>query len=133
MLAQQRGRAFDPGRGYGWARDITANNRKRGKNSDPVLDSLLFTRSEDTWACTVPNGRYYVTVCVGDSGFSQQEQRVVVEGEALIDSVDTLGSAFETRSTMVDVRDGRLTVDIGGGGSKGNTTLVWLRWVQVKP
>ena len=121
------GRKFDERRGFGWKRDISASNRRRGQIDGEHRDTFLFTRSHDVWELTLPNGRYEVTVCVGDSGHEQTGQNVTVEGDETLRGIDTFTAEWLEKAVTVDVSDGRLTVEIGLPGSVANTCLNWLR------
>src|SRR5262249_51413446 len=74
-----------------------------------------------TWEVTLANGTYEVLVSVGDACCTQGPQRVIVEGTTVIDGTVTAAGEFVEKSAVVQVSDGRLTVQIGGPG--GNT--VW--------
>ncbi|MBI1314331.1 FAD-dependent oxidoreductase [bacterium] len=124
------GRAFDGKRGFGWQRDISASNRRRGQIDGEQRDTFLFTRSHDVWELAVVNGRYEVTVCVGDSGHDQTGQNVTVEGHETLRDIDTLTGEWIEKTVTVDVADGRLTIEIGLPGRSTNTCLNWLRVVR---
>jgi len=123
------GYVFDAKRGFGWRRDISANNRRRGQIGGEHRDTFLFTRSHDVWELALPDGRYEVTVCVGDSGHEQAGQNVTVEGHETLRGIDTFTGEWAEKSTTVELTDGRLTVEIGLPGSSTNTCLNWLRVV----
>jgi|GEM_PF-588425 len=125
------GEQFTQSRGYGWQEDIQANHRRRGKNPDPVLDSFLFTRQTATWECAVENGTYRVTACIGDSGFVQEGQVVTIEGVPLARNRTTEINEFFEKSVVVEVKDGRLTVEIGSPQQGVNTCLNRLRYARV--
>ena len=131
-FAHDRGLPFDVARGYGWRAEISANHRARGLNDDPKYDTFIFTRAMDTWEYEVENGTYYVTICIGDSGFEQPGQFVRVEGQVVADGVDTYVGEFFVASAKVDVTDGRVTVDIGTDDPTLNTCLNWLRIARLK-
>ena len=120
------GQPFDAERGYGWTGDLRENHRRRGQHANPVYDTFLFTRATDVWECIVDNGRYEVTLCVGDSGHEQLGQTVAVEGKKIVDHQTTAAGRFLSPSVVVEVRDGRLTVELGTGGPGENTCLNWL-------
>ena len=125
------GLPFSPDREFGWSRDISQNQRQRHQLQGAWRDTFLFTRTHDRWECAVPNGRYLVTVCVGDSGYEQTGQNVTVEGHAVIRDLDTAIAQFAEKTVEVNVEDGRLTVDIGLEGHTTNTCLNWLRFVTL--
>lgn len=126
------GAAFTEGRGYGWVRDISANNRRRNALPEPYRDSFLFSRSYDTWEYEVENGRYAVVVCVGDSGHEQAGQNVTVEGQAVIEDQFTATGRYHEASAEIEVKDDRLTVEIGKDGSNTNTCLNWIAFWKVE-
>jgi len=120
------GNAFSRERGFGWARDLSANARKRGVLDDPLRDQFLFTRGRDRWECEFENGRYRVTVCAGDAAHPQRAQRIRVEGKPVLDDCSTAAGRFAEGSQTVQVEDGRLTVDLGSGQARSNTCWNWL-------
>jgi len=121
------GRPFDAARGFGWTRDIRDNHRRRQQVEGDWRDAFLFTRSHDTWELSLPDGKYEVTVCVGDSGHEQTGQNVTIEGVAAIRNQTTAAGEWCENTVEVEVRDGRLTVEIGRPGGSTNTCLNWLR------
>jgi hypothetical protein len=112
--------------GYGWLQDLTQNTRLRRLDAETIRDGFVFTRKQDTWERRLPNGRYHVTVCVGDSGHDQSGQNASIEGQSLGENIDTQRGAFAELSADVEVKDGRLTVTIGKPDGGSNTTLNWL-------
>lgn len=74
---------------------MTAHGRNRGRSPavPQLLDTLLHFRNRNpatgeidvaSWETAVPNGRYVVTVSVGDVGVGQRHT-VIVEGVTAID------------------------------------------------
>ena len=121
------GQKFDEKRGFGWKRDISASNRRRNQIDGEHRDTFLFTRSHDVWELALSDGRYEITVCVGDSGHEQTGQNVTVEGDKTLRGIDTVTGEWLEKTVVVDISDGRLTVEIGLPGSSTNTCLNWLR------
>ncbi len=119
------GLPYDAMRGHGWGRDIAAHHRRRGKGVR-IADTFLFTRSRDQWRCRLPNGRYRVTICVGDAAHEQRGQNVTVEDLPVLRGHHTLAGRFTERTIDVTVDDGFLDVEIGRPGSSTNTCLNWL-------
>ncbi|MCB1062782.1 MAG: FAD-dependent oxidoreductase [Verrucomicrobiae bacterium] len=120
------GAPFSDERGYGWARDLSANQRRRNAVPEAYRDSFLFTRDHDIWECAIETGRYEVTVCVGDSGHEQANQNVAIEGNQIVDNETTGAGRFFETTTVVEVKDGKLSVTIGKPGGDTNTCLNWL-------
>ncbi len=115
------GETFAAARGYGW--NVAVPLRERGRAIPQTLDTFALVSVARTWEMTVPPGRYEVRVCVGDVAYDQGPQRVVVEGTPVIADEITVAGVFVERAVSVDVTDGRLTVQAGGGG---NTTLAFV-------
>ncbi len=120
------GEPFTSARGYGWASSLTANHRSRSRNPDQARDSFLFTRTKAAWECAVENGRWRVTTCVGDASHEQAGQLLTVEGEVFVNDQTTATGWFLETSQVVQVRDGRLTIQLGPQRDRCNTCLNWL-------
>lgn len=126
-------------------RNTLFNDGQGSLFNEPVLDSLIHMQyptglpNSDTsvttpaaWEYDLANGQYEVTVGVGDSNFFDSNHVINVEGENLISGFTPTGEevngflplgaeAFTTGSAIVEVEDGRLTVDaIGGNNTKIN-------------
>ena len=140
------GEAYDETKGYGWITqdsvnsgdsvplDITGNDRGRNLLDDKISDSLIHLqypeyanapgveRTPAAWEYEVPDGQYEVRVGVGDILFTDSVHTVNIEGvEAISDFVPSPGALFTTAREVVEVTDGRLTIDaIGGENTKLN-------------
>lgn len=126
--------------------EVTANGRDRdtlftdaegNEFQDPVRDSLIHLQyptgagifnptaqlTPAAWEYDLANGEYEVTVGVGDSDYGDSNHVINVEGENLISGfAPAAGSqGFAEGSSIVEVTDGKLTVDaIGGENTKIN-------------
>lgn len=130
------GATFTAERGFGWSRDISQNQRRRNQHTDPVRDTFLFTRETDRWECLVENGRYQVTLTLGDAAHPQPGQHATIEGTVAARDLATNANEFRTLTTTVDVTDGKLTLDIGsekGGSNTCVNSLVLVRLDETKP
>ena len=125
-FVRDRGQVYSSERGFGWARDITANARVRNRMPEPERDAFIFTREDDVWEVNVENGDYEVTVCVGDSGHEQKGQFALVEGKLVITDVDTTTGRFHEAAATVSVSDGCLSLTIGRPEGGSNTALCWI-------
>ena len=119
---------FNYQRGFGWSRDVSQNNRRRNRIEGAWRDTFLFTRTHDQWECKVENGKYEVTICVGDAGHEQKGQNVAVEYHPVLRDHTTASGWFAEKSVEVEIKDGRLTIEIGEKGGTTNTCLNWLRF-----
>ncbi|MBD1910119.1 MULTISPECIES: Ig-like domain-containing protein [unclassified Leptolyngbya] len=147
--AVDSGLGFDATRGYGWvtqgtsnALDISARVFDRAQaNIEARLDTVALMQSNGTaaataaaWEYTLPNGRYSVTVSVGDfAGGSNQIVRA--EGTTVVPSFNTtttggIPSYFKLATATVDVVDGRLTLDAIGGT---DTRINFVEIVPINP
>ena len=83
----------------------------------------------DTFNWDIENGKYQVTVSVGWHGKTYSKNRVIVEGQALFDDVETNPTTpYQVKSIEVDVSDGNVTLE---AGQKDEYTM--LNWVSIEP
>ncbi len=120
------GQVLTRARGYGW--NLIVDSRDRNLSPDQRLDTFVFSSAVRVWEAEVPNGDYDVRFFVGDAQFAQGPHRVVVEGTTVLDGESTLASEHIQRDALARVRDGRLTVEIGG--TTGGTFLNYLEAVE---
>jgi hypothetical protein len=70
---ETKGSGFFPS--YGWSHDNTDGARRRGKERNAMLDTMVIPdrgetrrKGETKWMCTLPSaGMYLCTICVGDA------------------------------------------------------------------
>ena len=143
------GEAYSPSEGYGWVEqadsttplDIVGNGRKRNLSNNQLLDSFVHMQyPEDgtdanavstpaAWVHDVKNGRYRVSVGVGDLLFDDSAHSINVEGVSLISNfVPNSGTSIRFSTRQIDVTDGQLTVDAIGGE---NTKIVLFEFNSV--
>ncbi|WP_176956091.1 malectin domain-containing carbohydrate-binding protein [Catalinimonas alkaloidigena] len=129
----------DRGNGYSYGWISTTNgspvslvgqgrNRTTSGQSNPLLATSIHMNHPTTppsgyWEIAVPNGSYTVTVTAGDAnaGNDPEVHRVNAEGINLINNFVPSGSSsaatrHTTGSGIVQVLDGKLTLDYAGGG-----------------
>jgi hypothetical protein len=124
------GQVFDAGRGYGW--DAAVLGRERNQPVPQVLDTFAFSSAVRTWELAVPDGDYDVWFGLGDASFAQGPHRLVVEGIPVVQNAPTAAGVFIEGKTGAHVEDGRLTIQIGQGGS-ANTALDYIVVESVDP
>jgi glucose/arabinose dehydrogenase len=115
------------GLSYGWvapgtatAVNLTALGRKRTTPADLRLATFMHMQNSPagSWEIAVPNGFYTVTLSMGESNYFDSRHRLAVEGQAAIaDFVPTAANPFFTASKVVQVSDGRLTLNAAGGAN----------------
>jgi hypothetical protein len=128
----ENGLPFDSKPGFGWTQDISKNNRRRSVYAEEIRDTFLFTRDFAKWECEVPDGKWLVTVCNGDSGHEQTGHQVSFEGKVTVCNVPTTAGHFAETTVTVKVSDGRLTMELGPQRSGSNTCVNWLRIVPLE-
>lgn len=126
-------------------RNTLFNDGQGGVLPEPTRDSLIHMQyptnlsnsdraqlTPGAWEYDLANGQYEVTVGVGDANYFDSNHVINVEGQALIsgftptESVENDGlpvgaQAFGMGTAVVEVNDGRLTIDaIGGDNTKIN-------------
>ena len=137
------GEEFDSARGYGWIgprqglqipglfwRDgsgkLLPKHRgrlpvRRVNGADPLKTtdvSAGWAGHTETWYMPIPNGRYLVSVCVGDVTFEQGPHHVAVEGLQIINErKNRVGESIEVKDVTIEVKDGQLTMVAGGNTS----------------
>jgi fibronectin type 3 domain-containing protein len=105
--------AYSPALGYGWLSG-TIGSRDRGTGDDLTRD-FDFTPL-GTFAIDLANGRYRVTITMGDRTAGHGQMGVFLEGQQVA-SVSTQANEFKTLTFEVAVEDGQLTLlldDLGG-------------------
>ena len=141
-------------RGFGWVTqsslneanptpiDINVNTRDRDESDDSITDSLIHLQypaelanrlpfadtTPSAWEYDLANGRYFVRVGVGDFDYINSNHIINLEGNSAISSfVPSESEKFATATTLVEIRDGKLTLDaIGGFNTK-------LNFVEISP
>lgn len=124
------GQGFDDARGYGWvsqgssvALDMTSrifdrNATLDGAAVDQRLDTVALMQSGGApaaWEYALANGRYSVTISVGDTA-GGSNQLINVEGLPTALAFTASGpQTFQLATRTIDVVDGRLTLDAIGG------------------
>ena len=119
------GQPYTEAAGSGWKGSVL-ECRDRGVQPSQELDTFCFTSDPNrVFEIDIPPGDYDVTVRAGDAQFAQGPHLVVAEGVTLINNQSTAPNQFLLGTGRVLVRDGRLTLVVGGGG--GNTTLNYMQ------
>jgi hypothetical protein len=102
---------------YGWNTDHSALDRDRNVNSNQLLDTLVHMKASAQWTIDVPNGKYSVTVSVGDSSHASVHT-LNVNGVNAFNNVSLAANKFATKSLTVTVSNGKLVIDNGASGNE---------------
>ena len=134
------GLGYSSTRGYGWIRlhynqpiNISSTARDRAQLSDQRLNTFLqmqfYQGPAAYWEHNLSNGRYQITVGVGDSQNIDSVHTVRAEGVSVVSNfVPTKANPTKIGTATVDVTDGRLTLDSFGGT---NTKIGYVKIVPV--
>ena len=134
------------GLSYGWIDPLTrlpSDNtaRARGENRgasnrssdfDKIFRSynmldLIGKNVPHDWELDVPNGTYLVEVAAGDPVFYDSEHVLRAEGVTLVNRfVPNALNYYQIGSGVVEVRDGKLTIDDLGARANGNSKILYL-------
>ncbi len=134
------------GQTYGWLNeaddqpiDASLNTRNRFTGGTPQQNTFILMQYPDCctgqtngvqaylyWEHALPNGRYRVTVGVGDANAIDSTHVIRAEGQLVVNfAPSTTGPRFAEGTVTVDVTDGRLTLDaIGGTNTKINYVVI---------
>src|SRR5262249_47385424 len=127
--AADAGLPFDATRGFGWSQAVATVQRDMLPNDCRDSFAQVVNNTTATWEMVLPNGDYRVSLTCGDP-FGAGPHRVALEGQVVVQDVFATSGVFVTRSEVpVSVRDGRLTVTLGGSGA---TTATKLDCVEVR-
>ena len=149
---QDIGGEYNDGQGYGWITqesigsdsptpiNLSPNTRDRNLIQEDTFDSLIHLQYGDSfenenavrtpaaWEYELANGEYTVTVAVGDPQFTDSNHVINIEGNTVISGfTPTAEQLFTVETAVVEVTDGKLTIDALGGS---NTKL---NFVEITP
>ena len=102
---------------YGWNVDHSNLTRDRNDNDDQALDTLCHFHEGGIWEIALEDGTYIVKVSIGDAGFSKNHT-INVEGVNYWDNIALDANQFENEEKVIEVLDGKLTVDQGSLSEK---------------
>jgi len=81
---------FSPTTGFGWERAAESDfDRPGARPLTPLLRDGVFSSAEMTFHLTLPNGRYYLRVWVGDPRQTRQEMAIEANGQAFATGLTT--------------------------------------------
>jgi hypothetical protein len=135
------GLAYDATRGFGWidpvtkapklnqayARERTGTDELRVRTFNAMRPTTGGSASYANWEYKVLNGFYKVTVQVGDPGFYDSFHYINAEGVSVISNfVPTATTKYRVATKVVEVKDGKLTIDATGGPVNNNTKIGYI-------
>ncbi len=129
--------AYDQKKGYGWSgpyigdASIMLYQYLADAPVDELQKSIAYDDygRTDTFTWDIEDGKYEVTVSIGWYDHEYLKNKVVIEGQALFDSVATTAAEpYKVGSVVVDVTDGNITLE---AGQKDEYTM--LNWLSIVP
>ncbi|WP_059050266.1 fibronectin type III domain-containing protein [Paenibacillus senegalimassiliensis] len=116
------------GNRYGWSADQTVTTVTYSTYEWPPLEnSYIRLQPDSVWEMDLPNGRYDLTVAVGD--MEKESLNILqAEGVAVLDQVDVPAGASYLASTIINVTDGKLTLTVN---DESATTA--LQYLEIAP
>jgi len=104
---------------FGWAVSPTGDrDRLVGTN---LTRDLIFDSVDRTLLVNVSNGKYLVTVIIGDMNFSHDRMNVYAENQLKINNINTSTGQIKWLNFTVNVNDGQLNITFhDNGGSDLN-------------
>jgi hypothetical protein len=129
--------AYDSKVGFGWSGPYIGNPSimlYQYLTDAPVNElqkSIIYNDygRVDTFNWDIENGRYEVKISIGWYDRDYSNNRVIVEGVPLFDSVATTkAQPYKVDSLIVDINDGNVTIE---AGSKDQYTM--LNWMSITP
>jgi fibronectin type 3 domain-containing protein len=103
---------------YGWDSSSGLDSRDRGAPDDLRRD-FVFGSAARTLRISLPNGKYYVYLIIGDISFSQGTMNIASEGITVIQNLTTPKGVFRHIALATIVSDGELDITFSrtGGAS----------------
>ncbi|MGN6543582.1 MAG: hypothetical protein ACTHK7_00920, partial [Aureliella sp.] len=109
--------AYSSAAGYGWLAG-SIDGRDRG-TPDAIKGDFDFTTSGSmTFVADLPAGSYQVTIVSGDAFYGGTGMGVQLEGQQ-VDTISRRPGEFVTRTYLVNVTDGQLTLTLTSGPDSG--------------
>jgi PKD repeat protein len=111
------GCSYDEERGYGWngRGRLISVDRNSYRSPDQQHDTIMYISPYQQWEMAVPNGRYEVTVSIGDPSTRIYWQNVQVEGQTIFKNTCVARGNWTEETATVEVTDGKLTLTFRGG------------------
>ena len=129
--------AYDPKAGYGWSGPhigdpgIMLYQYLADAPVSELQKSIIYNDygRTDTFNWDIEGGKYKITVSIGWHGKTYSKHKVVVEGQALFDSVETNpAEPYKVGSVTIDVADGNVTLEAGQ-----TDEYTMLNWMSIEP
>ena len=105
--------------GYGWV-SSPSGDRDRGIGSDLERD-LIFDSVNSTFSVDLPNGKYIVTVLLGDKSYPHDKMDVYAEDQLMLNDINTSTGEIKWLNFTVNVNDSQLNIKfVDDGGTDPN-------------
>lgn len=102
---------------YGWNFDHSDVTRDREIKDEQRLDTLSHFHAGGVWELKLRKGQHRVTIGIGDAGY-ESTYTLNVEGKSFWKDIPLGANEFRQTTRVIEVRDGRLTIDQGNAEDK---------------
>jgi predicted phosphodiesterase len=130
-MQADHGLPYSAERGFGW--NTTMWVKKRNLLVNDCRDTFIqvVNTGSGTWNLDLPNGDYLVSLTCGDP-YTSGTHRIGLEGTIVVQDVYAIGGVYvQRRELPVTVRDGQLTMTVGGNGQITSTKIACIEVVPV--
>jgi hypothetical protein len=119
---------------FGWDVDNTANARNRGNAESPdfrydSLNHMQKNGANRVWEIGLPNGTYMVRLVAGDPSNTDSVYRMNLEGRPALSGTPSGDTRFFRQTTVVQVKDGRLTLTNAPGAVNNRINFMEIKSV----
>jgi fibronectin type 3 domain-containing protein len=109
--------------GYGWDTSSGLDARDR-LAPDNLRRDFVFSSSDHTFNMDLSNGKYQVTLIIGDLSYMHDNINVYAEAGLMVNNLTAPAGTFTTVTFTVTVNDGQLNITFhDGGGSDANWVI----------
>ena len=116
---------------YGWTHDNREATRRRGKNAEARLDTLVHFSAGTAWQIALGNGTYDLTVCLGDAEYACEDQTLYAQGQEVCKGLNLPANTFRQERARVTVQDNLLTLT--STDAPHGPRLTRMNWLTIEP
>lgn len=115
--------AYSPCTCYGWSNVTNLQSRDRGA-PDALRRDFIFSSSDHTFNVDLPNGKYQVTLIIGDQNYMHDKIDVYAEASLMVNDLTVPSGTFKEVTFTVTVNDGQLNITLhDNGGADPNWVI----------
>jgi fibronectin type 3 domain-containing protein len=114
---------YSPSIGYGWSAIANLQSRDRGA-PDALRRDFVFSSGDGAFNLDVPNGKYQVTLIIGDMNYMHDKMDVYAEGTLMISDLNVSSGTFKEVTFTVSVNDCQLNMVFHDGGGVDSNWVI---------